>query len=137
MTRELVLQRIASLEFATFGVLLDRASGIPFAVTLEDPWLENLPFASCIPPGTYSCDRIGSPKFGETFEVTHVPGRTHVLFHKGNTADDTQGCVLVGEQFEAVNGQPGIIACGKGFSEFLERLRGEKSFQLYIRRPWP
>jgi Family of unknown function (DUF5675) len=31
-----------------------------------------------------------------TWELTHVPGRSAVLMHVGNSTKDTEGCVLVG-----------------------------------------
>lgn len=63
--------------------------------TVEEEWQDNLPFISCIPADTYICKRVQSPKFGNTFEVMDVPGRTHVLFHALNTEEGTQGCIGV------------------------------------------
>lgn len=91
------LKRISGTPQAVFGALIE--DGIPFVVTLEEPWLNNQRGASCIPVGAYVCRRVISPKFGDTFEVTNVPGRSHILFHKGNTTDDTEGCILVGALF--------------------------------------
>ena len=113
-----------------FGVLI--ADNIPFAVTLERPWRDNQRQVSCIPDGSYACRRVSSPKFGDTFEVTGVENRSHVLFHKGNTVDDSQGCILIGEQFEPINGKPGIAMSGKGYGEFMEMLRGRDEFRLII-----
>lgn len=135
----LTLKRIASLDAGTFGVLL--ADGVPFALTLERPWRDNRVGESCIPAGVYLAARCrtlahygyaDSPKFGDTFEVTDVPGRSLILFHKGNLADDTQGCILVGEQFEMVNGQPGVAASAKGFTEFLALTQGVDRFAMTI-----
>lgn len=64
--------------------------------TLERPWRNNVEGDSCIPSGSYVCKRVISPKFGETFAITGVPNRTHILFHAGNTIDDSHGCVLLG-----------------------------------------
>ncbi len=114
----------------TFGVLLDEK--IPFCLTLERPWLENRRSVSCIPEGGYLCKRVNSPKFGDTFEVTNVPERSHILFHKGNFFDDTHGCILTGEQYEQLAGQNAIIASGKAFKEFMDRLDGINEFVLII-----
>ena len=81
----------------TFGVL--RLDGKVFCVTLELPDLDNEANISCIPAGAYTCRRVDSPAFGRTFEISDVPGRSHILFHAGNVADDTQGCVLLGRYF--------------------------------------
>jgi hypothetical protein len=122
----ITLKRIAMSEAGTFGVLVD--GGLPFAVTLERRWADNQADVSSIPPGAYRCKRVASPRFGETFEVTGVPGRSRILFHKGNTVADTHGCVLVGEQFEG----PAILSSAKGFEEFMEKTRGADGFTLHI-----
>lgn len=64
--------------------------------TVEEEWQNNRPFISCIPAASYLCKRVQSPKFGNTFEVMNVPGRTHVLFHALNTEEGTQGCIGLG-----------------------------------------
>ena len=129
---KLCLTRVSYTKHGTFGVLLDK--GIPFCVTLERPWLDNRRNVSCIPFGIYTCKRIISPKFGDTFEVLNVPGRSHILFHKGNLQEDTHGCILVGEYFDPLNNEPAILASGKAFQEFrarTARFENDK-FQLVI-----
>ena len=139
------LIRIAYTEHGTFGVLLDNE--VPFTLTLERPWMNNKPSVgdkpgSCIPVGTYRVLRCrnspdygykDSPKFGDTFQVFNVPGRTTILFHKGNLDDDTRGCILVGEQFDLIGARPGIAASAKGFQEFLQHTAGVNEFQLVIK----
>jgi hypothetical protein len=115
----------------TFGVLL-LESGVPFAVTLERPWLSNMKGRSCIPPGRYVAKRHVSPKFGETFWLQDVPGRSEILFHKGNLADDTHGCILVGESFNPVGGEDGITASKEGFNEFMRLNAGKESIVITI-----
>ena len=124
------LIRISHTTNATFGVLLEE--DIPFCVTLERPWLENKRSISCIPEGFYKCERVQSPRFGDTFEIEGVAGRSHILFHKGNLLDDTHGCVLVGEQFEPLKGENAILASGKAFAEFKKRTEGIHGFFLQI-----
>lgn len=126
----ITLKRITSFEDGTFGVLLDE--NIPFALTCELQWNAGDYKNSCIPNGAYKCKRIMSSKFGETFEITGVKGRTHILFHKGNIEDDTRGCILIGEQFEKSNNKTAILLSKKGFDEFMERVKGLKQFILVI-----
>lgn len=126
------LRRIALTPTATFGVLVDDVDAAPFALTLERAWRNNLRGESCIPDGVYLCKRVQSPKFGDTFEITGVPGRAAILLHKGNLFMDSHGCVLVGEQFEPLNGQPGIAASRHGFEEFLRRTAGLAEFTLQV-----
>ena len=126
----MTLKRIAMTEDGTFGVLLDENA--PFALTLERPWLDNRSNISCIPEGNYVCRRRFSQKFGATFEVTDVPGRTHILFHKGNIEDDSHGCIIVGEQFENLRGKLAVLASKKGYNEFMGRCENKERFILSI-----
>lgn len=130
ITRKFRLIRISYLEKLTFGVLLDNKT--PFCVTLEQPWIENRRNVSCIPEGQYACKRVYSRKFGDTFEVMDVPERSHILFHKGNLADDTHGCILVGEQYEPLGGENAVLASGKAFREFKDRTKDIDRFILSI-----
>ena len=129
--KQLQLKRIANTNDGTFGVLLDE--GVPFCLTVERPWLDNAVGKSCIPDGTYICRRVESPKFGWTFEVTDVEGRTHILFHKGNIMDDSHGCIVVGERFEPFRGRlAAVMSSGDAFEEFMERLCKVQEFELTI-----
>lgn len=131
MMRQFKLKRVASRLDGCFGALLDDT--LPFAVTCERPWVNNAREISAIPPGTYLCKRVVSPKFGVTFEITGVPGRSQILFHKGNTIVDSRGCVLVGESFETwVDGSASIAQSGKGFDEFMVRTADLNAFYLQI-----
>jgi len=129
--KHLTIVRLSSTLEGTFGVFMEHR--IPFAVTLERPWLLNRRNLSCIPSGRYVCRRVESPRFGPTFEVTDVPGRTHILFHKGNLDSDSEGCILVGERFDHLRGKPGILDSRHGFEELLLRLAGEDRFELIVR----
>ena len=126
----ITLKRIAQNEEGTFGVLLD--NGTPFALTAENPWAGNRPEVSCIPHGRYTCRRVRSPRFGETFEVASVPGRTHILFHRGNTPEDTRGCILVGNHFGILEGSVAVLSSREAFKELLGRLEGKEKFAFLI-----
>ena len=125
---DLQLLRVGGDASCTQGVL--RKDGLAFAVTLELPWRDNEPQHSCIPLGTYTCRRIQSPHFGETFEITGIPGRSHVLFHKGNTTQDTKGCVLVGETYADL----GIGDSKGGYGEFMALFKDVPAFTLDVLR---
>lgn len=131
MPKTIILKRIAATADGTFGVLLD--GDTPFAVTLERKWLDNRAEVSCIPVGVYACKRVASPRFGDTFEVTGVPGRSHILFHSGNTEDDSKGCILVAEQFGSINGKTAVQVSREGFAEFMARLKGVNEFTIEIK----
>ena len=125
------IKRVSYKDYGTFGVFLDNNDEV-FAITLERPWLNNKKGESCIPEGLYKCKRVKSPKFGNTFEVTHVPNRSSILLHKGNLKDDSHGCILVAEQFERLGDKQGVISSKKGFDEFLSKVKSVNEFNLEI-----
>ena len=68
--------------------------------TLELPWKDNQRSISCIPEGEYKV-RIRLARESATRDYMHllvkdVPNRDYILFHIGNSAKDTSGCILVG-----------------------------------------
>ena len=128
--KTLIINRVATGNDGTFGTI--KFKNKPFALTLEREWLNNASNISCIPAGTYKCKRVQSPKFGGTFEVTNVPGRSHILFHKGNIDDDSHGCILVGEQFGDVKGSAGILSSREGYNEMMGIMMNEVGFSLII-----
>lgn len=127
------LIRVGSSQHGTFGVL--RYGLTPFAVTLERPWVNNLSEKSSIPAGRYLCTRFDSPRFGSTFQVQEVPGRSLILFHKGNRVTDTEGCILLGEEFATDGATPVIASSAKGYAEFHNLLKDDAMFELRIFEP--
>jgi len=83
---------------STIGKLF--INGESFCDTLENPWLDNKRNVSCIPEGQYKV-RLRLARESATRDYLHllvqdVPNRDWILFHRGNTAKDTSGCILVG-----------------------------------------
>ena len=64
--------------------------------SIEKPWADNAINVSCIPEGTYSVGWRESPRFGDTWHIQDVPGRSHILIHAANFPDDVQGCIGLG-----------------------------------------
>ena len=118
-----------------FGVLIDNTNGVPFAVTLEQPWRNNSRFVSCIPADTYTCVEYTSSKFPNTYEVTGVMERSSILLHKGNYVDDTGGCILVAEKFEVFGNEAVIADSRGGFNDLREVVESYKEWRLIIRSP--
>lgn len=53
--------------------------------------------ATAIPAGTYEIRDTYSPRFNKLMlEVVGVPGFQGIRIHSGNTADDTEGCLIPG-----------------------------------------
>ena len=119
------------------GVLLDELK-MPIVLTLEHPWKQNAPFISCIPTGEYTCRRYSSAKYPDVWQICDVRGRDKVLIHWGNFLKDTEGCILVGEKFQDLNGD-GVTdlaesksTANQGFNELMERTKGLQEFKLVI-----
>lgn len=63
---------------------------------------------TAIPRGKYRLITSESPRFGRILpEVLHVPDFTGVRIHGGNTAEDSGGCILVGQ----IRTATGIAKC--------------------------
>ena len=67
--------------------------------TLEDTVRngEKIYGKTAIPAGEYKVKKTYSPRFEKKLpEILNVPGFTGVRIHAGNTAKDTEGCILLG-----------------------------------------
>jgi len=94
----LLLIRDTFSEESTIGELF--LNGERMCDTLENPYINNERNISCIPEGEYPV-RLRLPRESATRDYIHllvqdVPDRDWILFHRGNTAKDTSGCILVG-----------------------------------------
>jgi hypothetical protein len=71
-----------------------------FCDTLEDtvrPNGEKIAGKTAIPAGDYKVIKSYSPRFKKILpEILDVPGFSGVRIHAGNTAKDTDGCLLLG-----------------------------------------
>ena len=147
---ELNIKRIARRETYTIGRLY--IDGKYFCDTLEDKdrgLRQDMPVSviratkrkgiTAIPTGRYRVTlAVQSPKFskraiyqfcnGYLPRLINVPGYDGVLIHIGNTARDTEGCLLVGR-----NTQVGkVLDSRKTFIELYDRLLGAKD-DIYIK----
>ena len=126
---KLKLFRFSSGPMGTFGVL-----GIadPVAVandlrlvgltmwTVERPWVNNERNVSCVPPGVYELKPTFYHRGGySTFELMAVPDRSRILIHRGNTMDDVQGCIAVGDDLGCVGGKWAVLASRDAFTRFM------------------
>lgn len=127
----LELIRLEEGEQGTIGIL--KINKEVFCYTLELADKLNCPNESSIPAQQYMCMKINSPKFGETFQILNVPGRSHILFHAGNTSNDTLGCILLGQTVGKLKGNRAILNSGNTFNLFLDFLSDEEKIHLTIR----
>lgn len=100
-----VLYRLRDTGKETLGVMsIYDGLMLRFACNvLELPWKDNKRKVSCIKPGRYKVLPRETEKFGKHFIVENVPGRDGILFHPGNYAKDTEGCILPGSDFKDLN----------------------------------
>ncbi len=122
---QLRLVRVTEYNGATLGVLCLNDS--PDFVTLEDAWRANERMV-----GRYKVKLHRSPKFGIVYRIENVPERSEILFHAGNTAEDTHGCVLVGMQYGKLDGNPAVLASRSAFNQFMDKMAGVIEADLLI-----
>ena len=101
--KTLTLTRIAKRADYTIGRLEDE-NGVKICDTLEPTWRNykggelKVPRKSAVPEGTYPVVVTKSKKFGKYLPLlVGVPGFEGVRIHSGNTVNDTEGCILVGQ----------------------------------------
>jgi hypothetical protein len=81
--------------------------------TLEDEETE-------IPAGTYKLQVGYSEKFEHNIiRLLHVPGRTNIEIHPGNTKDDARGCILVGKSHTDLS----VIASRGALTHLLKQIQ--------------
>ena len=97
-TINLLIIRDTFSKISTLGELF--LNGERMADTLELPFKDNQRSISCIPEGEYKV-RLRLARESASRDYLHllvqdVPNRDWILFHRGNSAKDTSGCILVG-----------------------------------------
>jgi len=121
---------------ATPGIFLWNDNAI--AATLELPWKENKTKISCIPEGLYRCERVrnrittGGTQINSTYLISEVKGRSGILFHVGNSVKDSNGCVLIGNNYAIVEGRQMILNSRVGFFEWLKTIGQIEKFNIKI-----
>lgn len=103
---DFVLKRIQLDPDVTIGEL--SLNGHHICYTCEDPEREvKIKGETAIPRGRYKIERTWSPRFQVTMPLLlNVPNFEGVRIHPGNTAKDTEGCIL-----------PGRVRMAKGVGE--------------------
>jgi hypothetical protein len=111
---KLTVIRNPSVQGATIGTL--SIDGTFECYTCEDviraPGVK-IPGETAIPAGSYPVVLDYSNRFGATMpHVLSVPGFNGIRIHPGNTAADTEGCLLVGLTKQAASVGASRIAFG-------------------------
>lgn len=104
---DLEIRRQPSTDQCTLGTLF--IDGAFFCYTLEPH--DDGPHPD-IPAGVYPVLITYSLRFKRLLPlVDHVPGRTGIRIHPGNTDDDTEGCILLGTGQTANSVTNSRLAC--------------------------
>lgn len=125
-----------NFEYGTIGVL--RIGRSVFCATLEPPELLNKRNVSCIPAKPYLIKPFYSPSFQfNTYKVMNVPDRSGILFHPGNTRDDTEGCIILGQYPNKLKGPSrALINSGKTFKAFMAIMDNSPEVKLIIKEEY-
>lgn len=92
-----------------------------FCWTLEDPFRVNYKVfgETCIPGGLYKVIIDESNRFKRRMpHILDVPNFTGIRIHKGNTAANTKGCILVG--YKRTNNS--VFESGLAFDALFDKL---------------
>lgn len=124
--RKLRMVRICQNEEGAMGTL--QIDGVLHCLTLEPDINDDHPQ---ILAGIYKCRRFHGTTWVDTFEIL-VPGHTAVLFHVGNTEDDSKMCVLLGMNAGKLKDKVAVLNSGVAFREFMKKLDKEQELELTI-----
>ena len=88
----LTLIRIKDYGETVMGVMFDTDKKLGTYYTLERK-------SKLVPVGLYDLDLTYSPKFKKELPIVHgksISEKCGIRIHAGNTVDDTEGCILIG-----------------------------------------
>lgn len=119
----LILHRALKSSEATLGTLsVSTGNKEQFiCYTLEDCYREidgepvsnwKIKGFTAVPRGEYEIKYTDSVRFGKkTLQLMNVPGFTGVRIHAGNTAKDTEGCILPGltQHTDSISGSYSVV----------------------------
>lgn len=102
--------------------------------TIELPWKGNERRVSCIPEGVYKAKSHNSPKFGKTFWLQNVEGRSEILMHVGNFTSDLLGCIAPGTAHRDINGDGimDVISSRVAMNQLLKMLWSQNEFDISV-----
>ncbi len=136
----LTLKRIYKKETYTIGkmyidgvyfcdTLEDTDRGLSSSMLLNEIRMKKIPNETAIPTGSYLVEITYSPKFQTNLPLLYgVKGFDGIRIHSGNSAKDSIGCILVGEN--KIKG--GLINSRKTLEKLMERLKDEKDIKITI-----
>lgn len=139
---EIKLVRIAFKETYTIGKLYvdgkyfcdtieDKDRGLDNSMTSNEILKRKVKGQTAIPTGHYVINITYSPKYKRMMPLLlNVKGFSGIRIHSGNTAKDTEGCLIVGK-----NKQVGMVLESRDtYQRLFEMMQGEKNITIDITR---
>lgn len=136
------LVRIAFKETYTIGKLYvdgkyvcdtieDKDRGLDNSMTVNEILRRKIKGQTAIPTGHYNIEITYSPKYKRMMPLlVGVKGFSGIRIHSGNTAKDTEGCLLVGK-----NKQVGMVLESRDtYQRLFAMMQGEKNITIDIVR---
>ena len=135
----LTLYRFHSDQLFTASILY--LDGIYVCFVLEDAYHQQKIYGQTrIPAGEYKVILEYSPKMSPRYghkmvSPIGIPNYTGVRFHRGMTAEDTEGCLLVGLGLDIVDRK--LFRCVEGYEQFYAKVsdaleRGEEGKLIIV-----
>lgn len=125
--------RLERFEFGdTFTIGKFYIDGVFHCFSLEDKVRqgEKVNGQTAIPNGTYSVIIDVSTRFGKQLpHILDVPNFTGVRIHTGNTSKDTEGCILLGQNW---TGGDFISNSKVAFDSFFKKLQEAKTATIVV-----
>lgn len=125
---ELLLKRIAKKDSYTIGKLYidgvytcdtleDKDRGLKDSMSIEDIKKAKVYGETAIPIGTYTVSYTYSNRFKKMMPaVNNVKGYEGIRIHSGNTAKDSLGCILLGQNKEVGKVLNSRVTCDKVYA---------------------
>lgn len=139
---EIKLVRIAFKENYTIGKLYvdgkyfcdtieDKDRGLDNSMTESEILEKKVKGQTAIPTGHYKIDITYSPKYKRMMPLLlDVKGFSGIRIHTGNTAKDTEGCLIVGK-----NKKVGMVLESRDtYQRLFKMMQGEKNITIDITR---
>ena len=130
---KLTLQRYLFTNDYTMGLLF--IDGLFFCDTIEDKFRGNdlsktkVYGETCIPYGVYDVKITYSPKYKKNMpQILDVPYFEGIRIHSGNSAKDSNGCVIVG--IKSKNGE--VLDSRKTYNDLIKRLETAKYIKIDV-----
>jgi hypothetical protein len=98
-----------------------------------------IPKKTCIPEGEYKLRLYFSPKRqANVFMLVNVPNFTEIEIHSGNNAQDTEGCILVGNDLDLTSSSNSVTLRQSRkalnvVNDYQKYLKNKKNIDFYIK----